>query len=540
MSIADRPGIDILSEIESIVAQHRIVIGSLLVRRSDAARSDLSIYVPHATHHQCDAVCSNLERSRIAIEATVTGPGRLGLRLTDAAIEHSWESLLQRKSTGLLSTHLAGRSHLVDFGDPNTNKPLHIGHLRNIAIGNAWASLLSRCGSEVRRQMVLCDIGRGVAEAIAGYIQSGEERLPATERGDLFVGRCYAHYERQHPSDGRAAMADPASRESLIVNDEAEEILLAWAAGEGRVRRLWKSLRRVAIEGQLRTLDRLQATVDLFALESLSVDRCQLLVQKSLELGIASRGPAGDVYWVTAQQEHPVLPMLRADGFPTEHMRGLAIWDSILAEDGVSSSYLHVMGEEWTAATRCRLQLLSRLDPIRPQPLYHVISCGMVNVDGRNMKSSGDNAVLIDDALDFIAASQPMQALVEGYNDPDLIEDLARIVLVGFLLLPPVTKIIDFDWNRVLDAGSNRAWDLAAAWARVRTRRTTCGHPTRVVALQALLLPRIATHTVLTLDLAHVLRYLLAFAQLADSQDGSNSASAAIPIELGLSAVGLV
>src|SRR5215218_6400026 len=177
--------------------------------------------------------------STLAALATTVEP--LGIRFADAELERLGVAL-EHGGPDVLATQAVahGRRWVINFGDPNTTKALHVGHLRNIAIGNAVASAAEALGAEVVRQSRVGDFGRSMGEAMAGYLEHGDGRTPERHgiKGDRFIGDCYLRYVRSLPTRA-AATADPArdgdaalARERVVHRDAAEELLQRWRAGD--------------------------------------------------------------------------------------------------------------------------------------------------------------------------------------------------------------------------------------------------------------------------------------------------------------------
>src|SRR6187402_1189673 len=125
----------------------------------------------------------------------------------------------------------AGRRYALNFWDANSTKALHIGHLRNLALGNALGSALTEAGGKVERRSIICDVGRSMGEAMAGVAESGRHTQSTPENGqktDHFVGACYAEYVKSGPSLNGRGDDNPATsltRELDVHHDSADELL---------------------------------------------------------------------------------------------------------------------------------------------------------------------------------------------------------------------------------------------------------------------------------------------------------------------------
>src|SRR5688572_8328552 len=153
---------------------------------------------------------------------------RLTLRLTDNFVKEETDCIINNYYSSLyLGDLLSGEKYLVDFCDPNLNKALHVGHLRNIIIGHSIALMLKKMGAQVTQQVVLCDTGRNICEAMSGYHLFFDQAQDVNTKNDHIVGKYYAKYISEHPSlNKNVNEADvPITRELNIYNDLAQSFL---------------------------------------------------------------------------------------------------------------------------------------------------------------------------------------------------------------------------------------------------------------------------------------------------------------------------
>ena len=302
-----------------------------------------------------------------------------------------------------LRNQLLGRRYIVDFCDLNATKALHIGHLRNLALGHALASLLSSTGGAVTKQSVVCDIGRNVCEALAGYLQFDAGNAPRDdEKGDSFVGRYYAAYNAANSISEIHSDIDPDSpiaRELSLHNDLADEILANWRSGDAVTHATWRRLLRWVLDGQNATLARLGIEFDQFLYESESLDLITGLLDPGLSNRILQRLDDGGVAYPTGREFYHQLILLRSDGFRTEHMRALPLWERMQRHGHLIEACVHVMGKEWVLTTELREEILRSLGPCPLFDRYHKVAHGMVRPHGSKRKSSSGEALLIDDAI---------------------------------------------------------------------------------------------------------------------------------------------
>jgi len=414
---------------------------------------------------------------RRALTALPASDEPFGVRLADARLAQLGD-VLERGEPDPLSTRAVAPDArwVVNFGDPNTTKALHVGHLRNIAIGNAVASAAAALGSDVVRQSRVGDFGRSMGEAMAGYVAYGGGRVPGRDgvKGDSLIGECYLRYVRSLPARAAATVGDERepglgdaalSRERVVHRDMAEELLARWGAGDPSARRLFDQVRDWVVDGHAATYARLGVRVDRTLFESEFLAHAEALVQEGLERGAIERGADAATLYPTGEEAYPQLLLHRRDGFPTQHLRYVATYDATRPLlDGARS--VAVFGSEWRGLIRSCEALLRLLRPgEQVHPTDNLMHEMVLGDGGAAVKSSRGGALLVDDLIERVAGADPVVGLARRHERLDA-EQLSRIVLLGFFLGRPLQERMTLTLDELLDARRNVGWSLAQAWAR--------------------------------------------------------------------------
>jgi arginyl-tRNA synthetase len=420
-----------------------------------------------------------------AVEEIVERAKGIDVRLADEWIEARGEALEPGVDVGANRDLAAGERYAVYFWGANTTKALHVGHLRNLALGNAIAAGLRAGGARVENRSLICDVGRSMGEAMAGVVASGraDDDL-ATENGngeksDHFVGLCYAEYVKSGRDDlGDDGAEDSVARESSVYDDKADELMMRVLAGDQRALELWSKTRAWVISGQRKTLSRLGVPFDKVIFESDFLPEVAELANLGLADGTLRRRQDGMLIYPTEREELEEMPLVRADGLPTQHMRALAYWAAAPELDDFTS--LQVCGTEWVAHVTCRRQLLDALAAARPNghanpvingngaggPPTHDVFHGMVARTGEAVSSSKAGALLIDDlvewAEDQLLTDPELAAVRAAHPQPDRIA--ARLVVAWFLL-QPTAKRIEFEPELLFEPERSLGWDIVRAQA---------------------------------------------------------------------------
>jgi arginyl-tRNA synthetase len=410
------------------------------------------------------------------VDSVERGEGQTWLRLDNEWVARRGAALEEGEEAIAGCGDVAeGRRFALNFWDANSTKALHIGHLRNLALGNALGNALAEAGGEIERRSIICDIGRSMGEAMAGVVRSGKYPQ-GSENGvktDHFVGYCYADYVKNGANGAALGLAqdhpaDSLTREVDVQDDSADELLQRVLNGDQTALELWSQTRAWVISGQRKTLARLGIYFDRVFFESDFLPEVAELTELGLQEGTLEKRVDGTVIYMTDREELEEMPLVRSDGVPTQHMRALAYWLADTGLDGTTS--VQVCGQEWYAHVTCRRQLMAELvhtDSGNGFHPYHDIFHGMVAREREKIASSKKDALLIDHLVEWIdeqlEASPERLAVRRGNPSPDRV---ASQVALGYFLLHTATKRVDFEPEKLLADDKALGWDLARARAR--------------------------------------------------------------------------
>jgi arginyl-tRNA synthetase len=431
-----------------------------------------------------DALAALEEIGGLPWVAAIKGEGeQMWLRLDDEWVARRGAALEQgEEAVAGCGDVAAGRRFALNFWDANSTKALHIGHLRNLALGNALGNALGEAGGEIERRSIICDVGRSMGEAMAGVVRSGKYPQGSAENGvksDHFVGYCYADYVKNGANGAALGLAqdhpaDSLTREVDVLDDSADELLQRVLNGDQTALELWSQTRAWVISGQRKTLARLGIHFDRVFFESDFLPEVAELAELGLQEGTLEKRVDGTVIYMTGREELEEMPLVRSDGVPTQHMRALAYWLADTGLDGTTS--VQVCGQEWFAHVTCRRQLMAELvhtDSGNGFHPYHDIFHGMVAREREKIASSKKDALLIDHLVEWIdeqiEADPEREAVRRGHPSPDRV---ASQVALGYFLLHTATKRVDFEPEKLLAEDKALGWDLVRARSRRETAKT--------------------------------------------------------------------
>jgi arginyl-tRNA synthetase len=436
------------------------------------------------------ASVEDLERiaSEPWVESIRSVKGAARLRLDDNWIEALGAGLKDGGGTEATLADLApSKRFAVQFWDANATKALHVGHLRNLALGNALAASLEQAGGEVERRSIISDAGRSMGEAMAGIVRSGHhtQSWPETDqKSDHFVGLCYADYVAAggFAEEGIDEREDSLTRELRMQNDAADELLKRVMAGESEALDLWIKTRAWVISGQRKTLSRLGVAFDRVFFESDFVSEGAELTERGLREGMLERRADGVVIYDTGVQHLEQMPLVRSDGLTTQHMRAVSYWMGAPDLEGVTT--LQICGAEWVAHATCIRKLMTELTGSENGAVSrgvhptHDIFHGMVAQQKRAVSSSDEGGLLIDDLIEWleeqIDSDPQMRDVRRAHPAPERIP--AQLAL-GYFLHHQAAADLEFAPAKLLNEEDSLGWDLIRARARRGTSRSSARRP---------------------------------------------------------------
>ena len=339
----------------------------------------------------------------------------------------------QKENYGSLNAegkkHLEGRRVMIEFSSPNTNKPLHLGHLRNDALGESVSRILKKAGAEVFKVDLINNRGVHICKSMLAYKLFHEAKGETPEslgmKGDHFVGQCYVEFDRH-------------SKEHPEALQEAEDMLIKWEAGDPEVRALWQKMNDWTLGGVKETYRRTGIEFDKFYLESETYLKGKDEILKGLEKGVFFKAEDGsiridvtDVVGKGKDEDNHEKVLLRKDGtsvYITQDI-GTAISRH---DDWAFNEMIYVVASEQNYHFKILFHILKKLGFDWTDKLYH-LSYGLVNLPSGRMKSREGTVVDADDLIDNLHADA-LKAIADRERDVELdADDVAEKVALSAL-----------------------------------------------------------------------------------------------------------
>ena len=349
---------------------------------------------------------------------------------------------------------LEGRRVMVEYSSPNTNKPLHLGHLRNDALGESVSRILKMAGAEVYKVDLINNRGVHICKSMLAYKWFHEAKGDTPQKlgmkGDHFVGQCYVEFDRW--LKGEKDKPETAHPEAA---QQAEDMLIEWEKGNPEVRELWQKMNAWTLEGVKETYARTGVSFDKLYMESETYLKGKDQILKGLEKGVFFKAEDGsvridvtDVVGKGKEKDNHEKVLLRKDGtsvYITQDI-GTAISRH---DDWAFNQLVYVVASEQNYHFKILFHILKKLGFDWAKNLYH-LSYGLVNLPSGRMKSREGTIVDADDLIDSLHADA-LKAIKERGRDEEVgnADDVAEKVALGALhyYLLQATPIKDMLFN---------------------------------------------------------------------------------------------
>ncbi|MCI5606279.1 MAG: arginine--tRNA ligase [Treponema sp.] len=373
---------------------------------------------------------------------------------------------------------LEGRRVMVEFSSPNTNKPLHLGHIRNDALGESVSRILKAAGAEVYKVDLINNRGVHICKSMLAYKMFHEANGDTPEslgmKGDHFVGQCYVEFDKY--LKGEKDKPETAHPEA---NQMAEDMLIKWESGDPEVRALWEKMNEWTFDGVKETYARTGISFDKYYFESETYLKGKDEILKGLEKGVFFKADDGsvridvtDVVGKGKDEDNHEKVLLRKDGtsvYITQDI-GTAISRH---SDWAFNQLVYVVASEQNYHFKILFHILKKLGFDWADKLFH-LSYGLVNLPSGRMKSREGTVVDADDLIDSLHADA-LAAIKERGRDEEVgnadevAEKVALAALHYYMLQATPIKDMLFNPAESLSFNGNTGPYLQYMGARINS-----------------------------------------------------------------------
>lgn len=486
-----------------ILTPEKLIAGSAseAVRQLWGAEVDASLLQVQITRKEFDGdytlvVFPLLKMSHLAPEATGNAIGQwmlenvpevggyntvkgfLNISLSNVYWNEVFAEAFRTEDFGQLPA--TGKTIMVEFSSPNTNKPLHLGHVRNNLLGWSVSRLLEANGHKVLKVNLVNDRGIHICKSMLAWLKTANGETPETsgKKGDHLVGDCYVAFNDIYKKEVDELVAGGMSKEEAEKNapslKEAQEMLLKWEQGDPDVRALWEKMNSWVYDGFNKTYADLGISFDRIYYESQTYLLGKALVQKGLEMGVFERHEDGSVWCDLTADGLDQKLLLRSDGTSVYMTQDLGTAERRFEEYSLDE-LIYVVGNEQNYHFQVLKLILKKLGFDWSDSIYH-LSYGMVELPEGKMKSREGTVVDADDLLEKMYNTAKETSLELGKLD-DMSEaeqdELFRMLSLGalkyFIIKVDPRKTMLFDPKESIDFNGNTGPFIQYTHARIKS-----------------------------------------------------------------------
>ncbi|MBW3466702.1 arginine--tRNA ligase [Arthrospiribacter ruber] len=394
--------------------------------------------------------------------------------------ESSWMSVFQNiyanPNPALLPSN--GKKVMVEYSSPNTNKPLHLGHLRNNFLGFAVSQILEANGYEVIKANLVNDRGIHICKSMVAYKHFGNEETPESSglKGDHLAGKYYVIFDKEYKKQINELKSQGQTEEEAKKNAplmmEAQEMLRLWEAGEPKTVGLWKKMNNWVYEGFEQTYKKMGVSFDKFYYESDTYLLGKDIVEEGLKKGVFFKKENGSVWVDLTDEGLDEKLVLRADGTSVYITQDLGTADLKYNDFSIDKS-VYVVGNEQDYHFDVLFKIMRKLGRPYGDGLHH-LSYGMVDLPTGKMKSREGTVVdaddLIQEMIDTAESHTKELGKIDGFSEDEansLYETLGLGALKYFLLKVDPKKRMLFNPQESIEFQGNTGPFIQYSHARI-------------------------------------------------------------------------
>ena len=405
--------------------------------------------------------------------------GFLNISLNDSFYISAFQEITSARDFGVAAP--TGRALMVEYSSPNTNKPLHLGHIRNNLLGYSVSEILKAAGHKVYKTQIINDRGIHICKSMWAWQTYGQGETPESTglKGDKLVGNYYVKFDQVYKEQQKELLSQGRTQEQAEAEAPAilaaKEMLRQWEQGDPDVVALWKTMNQWVYDGFEQTYSKLGVDFDKNYFES----DTYLLGKKDIEHGLAQgvfyQKEDGSVWCDLTDQGLDQKLVLRSDGTSVYMTQDIGTAIQRMSDYPDANGMIYTVGNEQDYHFKVLFLILSRLGYVWAQNLYH-LSYGMVDLPSGKMKSREGTVVDADDLIDQM--EQTAQEITENLGKIEALSkqektDLFKTIGLGalkyYILKVDPKKRILFNPEESVDFQGNTGPFIQYAYARIQS-----------------------------------------------------------------------
>ena len=407
--------------------------------------------------------------------------GFLNIVISDAFYVAFFNEIKNNETFGFVTSKEGDKAVMVEYSSPNTNKPLHLGHIRNNLLGYSVAEILKASGKKVYKTQIINDRGIHICKSMLAWQKFGNGQTPESTglKGDKLVGNFYVEFDKLYKSEISELIAQGKTEEeakklapSIL---EAQEMLRKWEAGDEEVVALWKTMNQWVYDGFEQTYKNLGVDFDSYYYESNTYLLGKEVVQFGLEKGIFEKDPDGSVWIDLTADGLDRKIVLRSDGTAVYMTQDIGTAIQRVKDFPDVGGMVYTVGNEQDYHFKVLFLILKKLGFDWAESLYH-LSYGMVELPTGKMKSREGTVVDADDLMsEMTTTAQTISeelGKLDGYSEAEkssLFKTIGLGALKYYMLKVDPKKQMMFNPEESVDFAGNTGPFIQYTYARIQS-----------------------------------------------------------------------
>lgn len=407
--------------------------------------------------------------------------GFLNIVISDAFYVEFFNTIKNNETFGFVAQKEGEKAVMVEYSSPNTNKPLHLGHIRNNLLGYSVAEILKASGKKVYKTQIINDRGIHICKSMLAWEKFGNGQTPASTglKGDKLVGNFYVEFDKQYKKEiseliVQGKTEDEAKKLAPSIL-EAQQMLLDWENGKPEVIELWKTMNQWVYDGFEQTYKNLGVNFDSYYYESNTYLLGKEVVQFGLEKGIFEKDPDGSVWIDLTADGLDRKIVLRSDGTAVYMTQDIGTAIQRVKDFPDVGGMVYTVGNEQDYHFKVLFLILKKLGFDWADSLYH-LSYGMVELPSGKMKSREGTVVDADDLMaEMTTTAQTISedlGKLDGYSEEEkavLFKTIGLGALKYYMLKVDPKKQMMFNPEESVDFAGNTGPFIQYTYARIQS-----------------------------------------------------------------------
>lgn len=407
--------------------------------------------------------------------------GFLNIVIADAYYLNFFNGIKDDTRYGFVTPSPDAKAVMVEYSSPNTNKPLHLGHVRNNLLGYSVAEIIKASGKKVYKTQIINDRGIHICKSMLAWQKFGNGATPESTglKGDKLVGNYYVAFDKAYKEEINQLIAEGKTEEEAKKQApillEAQEMLLKWEAGDAAVKALWSTMNQWVYNGFATTYKNLGVDFDSYYYESNTYLLGKDVVQVGLDKGIFERDPDGSVWIDLTDEGLDRKIVLRSDGTAVYMTQDIGTAIQRVKDMPDVGGMVYTVGNEQDYHFKVLFLILKKLGFDWASSLYH-LSYGMVDLPSGKMKSREGTVVDADDLMQEMTDTAQKIAEDLGKLDEYSAEEKAALystiglgALKYYILKVDPKKRILFNPEESVDFAGNTGPFIQYTYARIQS-----------------------------------------------------------------------